>query len=695
MENTNSEEKNIRLQDLPVSILERISNASRRPIYFDLDENSFYDDSVMKDAPYLYDYYHDGYKLNAKEWYPTIQKYSSGLGCYPDTLSKNDALRALTATRFLALSSDNEGRDCRNYVVGPHGCKNPRHAVFWASEKYGPLVKQLCIGEEGGALNIIHLQNVKKLITLKLDSWRGVVANEGHRNADVAKFPFWYFDDSLPPDHKDKTKLLCEELDNWKRDAELLSRWIAEQQSLESLKLQFLNVVPTTAWPGRLKAVRLRACNARLYWHYLLHLRMKSLTIEEPTSLAVDEQEDGDSRMLRTMPSKRLKAFLTDKPLGIEEREFKRKVLMKNFLEPVPRGMVPNANFSLLTHLTLRAFRVKDDDLTSLLAPFSNLTFLRIGTTLVNVLPVIQSLKTLVLKDIALIDFMTNNVYESICSLTSLESLTLDNVMWLNERSRSVALDRKFYTNFIDDLVLYNGVSQSVKNLTLGFHAEAGIEALTDTFIYLQRLFPNVVNLTFNNRNENFFNPEKDLRYVKESYGGLVRTLDSKVIEGQRLHDKHTHRGWALNTVKISITGRNDEAFVKGSARYSDRFLEGSGIKNVFSFLTTFFDNVENRLISVKCNRKKQINLFANDDDPEQEFQLTSLKNYTKQKQEREHEWQKQKREHEQKQERAANERAANERAANERAANERGRPQDGSNRSRKRAPKWFSRIFR
>jgi hypothetical protein len=268
-------------------------------------------------------------------------------------------------------------------------------------------------------------------------------------------------------------------------------------------------------------------------------------------------------------------------------------------LEPLPLSMRANNIVGpLITHLTLRVFCVEGGDLTLLLQPFSNLTYLSLSTSSIRTLPRIPTLRTLLLRDILLQGLTDgdNNVFDCIQDMDVLETLTLDN-----------AVGATFPDHGSRDLNNGRGwdiVNTSVRNLTLGFYEPSigppyyngdtatPINALADFTGALHTMFPNVSQLTLN--------------YTKE-------TEEPSRREGISMYDG-IQAQWNLETIRARVkdveVAQRSEAAVRAC-----------------KFLDEYFAEVPNKLVLIECvgshRRKPWKFLFGDDEDPHITYSYT------------------------------------------------------------------------
>jgi hypothetical protein len=507
------------------------------------------------------------------------------------------------------------------------------------STPIGPFVQRLCICDLGRALDLNSLRHVKNLRTLKLDSRRGVVTDRGREDGRDRSFALYCLirgsNGWLTPRTNAEGYILFTEaeiiekynteLNHLQLDAEQLGSWIGNQQHLKSLKLQYLNVIPSTTWKclgdlrsarlrksqilGGLRSVRLRRCSARLFWFYVA-FGLNTLTIQEPTSLIPRISEEFVGRLdalelERTIPSKsfgRKGLLLSNRihhnPYSVAE--FSRCYL----LEPLPDAfnkIVGGRNAAAwMKELTLQRFCVEGNDLTNFLAPFSSLTSLRLETTYIRILPAIQTLRTLVLRDIILIPTTRDtNVFRCICGLENLESLTLDSVVDVNptHELRSFRVNSPFQaredSEDIDSSIRMIGVNTNVKNLILGMQKYGGaLPRYEDEYkVLLQRMFPAVSHLTFvfpviprticvpGHLPGHPGHPVVD--FTNTNFEGWhKKTPHTEDIEGQRFGHhlwenpdsrRSYYRGWKLQMVKFEYEG--SEIIPRSSLPQTRRFL--------------------------------------------------------------------------------------------------------------------------
>jgi hypothetical protein len=466
----------------------------------------------------------------------------------------------------------------------------PLEAKGWADERIGSQVKRLSIGTFGGGLNLNAVNHLTGLETLKLHSIQGGTLQQRMTNEELRAF-FYCTQNTLQmlENRRAQNEFFNETFNSMLakkvRLENELATWIANLPKLKSLKVQFLNILPADGTCKNLENVRLRRCDSRLFWHYVQLPAIQSLCIEEPTSLRVIL---GDSRE-HTIPNE----SLGDKGLREKRGRGQRPELEHNLLEPLPRNMAASA--AKITSLSLCAFRVDNNDLTALLTPFTGLTSLSLAATIIRILPSIQTLETLVLRDVRLV--MTThaeNVYKCICGLRRLVSLTLDSVV--DAESLSLMINARAVYNRndpddpedIDNCVKRVGINTTVQNLTLGIERRSGFFTYSDiharyTFdneninkykVMLQRMFPNVCHLGF------VFNPiDSEDKFITNSilvnrpFDFCQRIPNQRNTRGQRFFDDDSRcwdenspkvyeevypfafifRGWEIKTVKVHI----------------------------------------------------------------------------------------------------------------------------------------------
>ena len=490
---------------------------------------------------------------------------------------------------------------------------------MWTNENIGRHVKHLCMGTRGGSLDLSALNHVTKLKTLKIHSRNAIVGREGISKNEFANFYRILDNSAISHSDSDLSRLLEK-----KRAHEgLLTKWIEGQEELETLKLQFLNVLPPLSH-SRLSTVRLRRCHADLYWSYVQLPAITSLSIQEPT--------------INMQPTKTLgKPGLTYEGNTINDGNCSETRLKHNQLHPLPDSFASSA--AKITSLSLCAFRVENDDLTDFLSPFTNLTYLSLATAYIKVLPAMPSLKTLVLRDIIYLVESSNyekNVFRTICELKSLESLTLDNV--LSARPGGTPRFRIFPDiashDEIDAWVSKAGVNPTVRNLTLGFSTLSLKKIKTSAHLYiplredimnskamLQRMFPKVSHLKF------IITPlkiETDyFTFTTEGFADCMRFRGQRNIPNQKFKDRTVDtrylsrwkksdanpnpqtifRGWDLVSVKLYLKGIDFS-----EAQNWDRFRSPrnenyrNSLARIAHCLLKNFKLVEDLKIQIKCS---------------------------------------------------------------------------------------------
>ena len=615
---------------LPLEIQIEILKIRRKDnlVYYSLEDRQFYhlssDPNQVFDPPMKI-----SERIDQPLPIPTINHVYSEAACVqPIPMLLKDAILLITMYDMdLAVMS--------NFSTQVY----PAEARSWAKEKIGSHVKKISIGTQGGGLNLDALPYVTNLSTLKLHSRRGL----GRRIEDTEAPQHALFHCCLDdPDRNNnyneilrlrgKTEAdLNRVIDNMESDARVLSLWIANQKKLRSLKLQFLNIVPR-AWTSltMLSTVRLRRCTAHLFWSYVHLPSLRSLSIQEPTSLMVGGA--------RTIPTK----TLGEKGLtysGILEP----LALRNNRLDPIPIPF-PARTTCKITSLTLCAFRVENNDLTPLLAPFTVLTHLCLETTRIRILPEIQTLTTLVLRDICLeMAYMYENVFRCICWLRNLESLTLDNVVSLQEPRELDELPKLRVNtplrpgdpddpNDIDKCVQRVGINKNVRKLTLGIHDNHAREEIRNYKVMLQRMFPNVSTLTFTM--QPFFIE------CETSFPVKIRVLDcckrtSEIINypGQKFGDNNPLRpicrGWDLETVEIHLKDIKQPTPFSFTVPISNK-TDRMNMATIATRMLHNFPGVSNLLISLNCISKnldrygEKSTLFDNGTEPKSTIRVTS-----------------------------------------------------------------------
>jgi hypothetical protein len=442
-------------------------------------------------------------------------------------------------------------------------------------------------------------ENVKQLEFLKLDSRHGITSNETRRDVDFMEMARRFH-------LRESEEGLLAKVRGRKNDDEKLSLWIGEQKKLKSLKLQFLNVIPTRMWAAKPERVRLRACQARLYWEYLMYPNeeLRKLIIEAPSSIMLEETERQDDRTIEDVRRHELRTcdilsvpswmsifrhpviITTDQDPG---RDYLVQTMFtQNVLEPLPLQLSLSANNgSSITHLTLRVFTVQNNDLTHVLRPFTNLTYLNLAMTHIETLPMIPSLTTLVLRDILLQGRFNifNNVLNSIRNCDALTTLTLDNVLYV-ERQWQPSRSRNVRSLSPTEPYWSQRVNQSVRNLTLGFYARnflrgssAEIQDLERFLGALTTMFPSVAHLTLN--------------YMGETESWPMTGMQPE--------------GWSLQTIRVRIKDvavdveRRNAAAIRGC-----------------EFLNQYFPGVPEKLVLIQCAgtyRREPSKFFYDDDE--------------------------------------------------------------------------------
>jgi hypothetical protein len=523
------------------------------------------------------------------------------------------------------------------------------------SPKIRPLIKNLSISDSGGVLHVNTLEGIENLKTLKFDSRRGLFTmrdqeRQEEENERDRSFVLYCLDHNtngymrprsegghifsfMTPDWIHARYIT--DLDVLRDDAAHLGTWIGNQKRLESLKLQYLNVIPSTNWLcfTTIKSVRLRRCSARLFWYYV-GMELKSLTIQEPTSLEIAERNGepvaGQVSLKRTIPT----LSLCDHGLTYPEHDYGTYDILKdklkhNLLEPLPDSLNQANAAARMKELSLQNFIVHDNDLTKFLAPFSSLTYLRVETTFIRILPALQSLTTLVLKDIYLETTTRNtNLFRRICSLKNLESLTLDNVIVMNSFRVNSPNERgtpPVDLNDIDESIRVIGVNEKVKYLTLGEKGRR-ITYREEFKVLVQRMFPAVTHLTF------IFPPiQKDNYRLQDFYfQGYMKTPHTQILNNQRWDDVEWtngqrgkyYRGWDLQMVKFEHEGIDSRIDIlrDGDILHRDsRFY--NALAGRLRDLSIEFDHVPELLATIKIGDDK----FNKHNQPEITINLSTM----------------------------------------------------------------------
>lgn len=461
----------------------------------------------------------------------------------------------------------------------------PLEAKGWADKRIGSHVKRLSIGTFGGGLNLTAVNHLTGLETLKLHSIQGGTLQQRMTHEEMRAF-FYCTQYSFRmlrtqranyEEFEETLKSMFAKKFHLERD---LALWIANLLKLKSLKLQFLNILPAKGTCKNLENVRLRRCNSRLFWNYVQLPAIKSLCIEEPTSLKIILRDSTIPISEHTIPTQ----SLGDK--GLTKRWSNYPVLHYNLLEPLPRDIAASA--AKITSLSLCAFRVDNDDLTALLTPFTGLTSLSLAATIIRILPSIQTLETLALRDVLLV--MTThaeNVYKCICGLRRLVSLTLDGVLERQHQGFMINApiddpDDPDDPEDIDNCVNRVGINTTVQNLTLGIERRSRVfneknmheryffdnEDINKYKVMLQRMFPNVCHLSFVFRpvdSENRFSINSIM--INRPFDFCERILNQRNTPGQNFESwdyseslyeevdplTYVFRGWEIKTVKVHI----------------------------------------------------------------------------------------------------------------------------------------------